>query len=42
MDEQYFRIFNRNIGVLTENEQDRLRKTTIAIAGVGGVGGLAG
>lgn len=40
MDEQYHRIYSRNIGVFTEAEQDRLRKSTVAIAGVGGVGGL--
>jgi molybdopterin/thiamine biosynthesis adenylyltransferase len=41
MDNQYRAIFSRNIGLFTEAEQDKLRKSTIAIAGVGGVGGLA-
>jgi molybdopterin/thiamine biosynthesis adenylyltransferase len=41
MDNQYRAIFSRNIGLFTEAEQDMLRKSTIAIAGVGGVGGLA-
>lgn len=40
MDEQYRRIFSRNIGVFTEAEQEKLSQTTIAIAGLGGVGGL--
>jgi len=41
MDNQYKAIFSRNIGLFTESEQDMLRRSTIAIAGVGGVGGLA-
>lgn len=41
MDEQYRAIFTRNIGLFTESEQDMLRKSSIAIAGVGGIGGLA-
>ena len=40
MDELYKTIFPRNIGWFTESEQDKLRRSTIAIAGVGGVGGL--
>ncbi|MFC1917036.1 ThiF family adenylyltransferase [Chloroflexota bacterium] len=36
----YKEIFSRNIGMLTESDQDKLRKCTLAIAGVGGVGGL--
>jgi molybdopterin/thiamine biosynthesis adenylyltransferase len=40
MDNLYDRIFSRNIGILTESEQDKLRDSTIAIAGAGGVGGL--
>lgn len=40
MDNLYKRIFSRNIGILTESEQDKLRDSTIAIAGAGGVGGL--
>ena len=37
---QYKSIFSRNEGLFTELEQDRLRQSTIAVAGVGGVGGL--
>ena len=33
-------IFSRNIGILTESEQEKLQQTTIGIAGVGGIGGL--
>ncbi len=40
MDNLYKAIFSRNIGLFTESEQDKLRRSTIAIAGVGGVGGL--
>jgi molybdopterin/thiamine biosynthesis adenylyltransferase len=40
MDNLYQKIFFRNIGVFTEAEQERLRKSTIAVAGMGGVGGL--
>lgn len=40
MDNQYKAIFCRNIGILTESEQDKLRRSTVAIAGMGGVGGL--
>ena len=36
----YTEIFSRNIGFLTESEQDMLRHATAGIAGVGGVGGL--
>lgn len=39
METLYERIFNRNIGNITKAEQERLKETTIAIAGVGGVGG---
>ncbi|MBF0522894.1 MAG: ThiF family adenylyltransferase [Candidatus Omnitrophica bacterium] len=35
----YDKAFNRNIGVLTEEEQKILRSSKIAIAGCGGVGG---
>jgi tRNA threonylcarbamoyladenosine dehydratase len=41
MNRQYKAIFNRNLGLFTEAEQDILRRSTIAIAGMGGVGGLA-
>ena len=36
----YKDIFSRNIGLLTEKEQGKLRKSRIAIAGLGGVGGV--
>ena len=35
----YSTAFSRNIGWLTENEQEKLRLKKIAIAGMGGVGG---
>src|SRR5690242_4051884 len=35
----YRRAFDRNIGWLTEWEQDSLRAKRVAIAGMGGVGG---
>jgi molybdopterin/thiamine biosynthesis adenylyltransferase len=41
MDDQYRALFSRNIGLYSEEEQDILSKSTISIAGVGGVGGLA-
>jgi molybdopterin/thiamine biosynthesis adenylyltransferase len=40
VDPKYHDIFNRNIGVFTEAEQEKLRESTVAIAGMGGVGGL--
>jgi molybdopterin/thiamine biosynthesis adenylyltransferase len=40
MDSLYRSIFSRNIGFLTESEQGRLQRSSIAIAGMGGVGGL--
>ncbi len=40
MDNLYKAIFCRNIGFFTESEQDKIRRSAIAIAGVGGVGGL--
>ena len=36
----YCAAFSRNIGWLTEAEQEQLRHTRIAIAGMGGVGGI--
>ncbi|QQR64564.1 ThiF family adenylyltransferase [Candidatus Kaiserbacteria bacterium] len=36
----YYEAFSRNIGLLTQKEQEVLRKKTIAIAGMGGVGGV--
>ncbi len=35
----YDKAFNRNIGILTAKEQEKLRNSKIAIAGCGGVGG---
>jgi tRNA A37 threonylcarbamoyladenosine dehydratase len=32
--------FSRNKGLLTEAEQERLRQSTVAVAGLGGVGGI--
>jgi tRNA threonylcarbamoyladenosine dehydratase len=33
-------MFSRNIGLITTSQQDRLHDSTVAITGVGGVGGL--
>ncbi len=35
----YSKAFSRNIGLLSKKEQDTLKKSKIAIAGLGGVGG---
>ena len=35
----YFEAFSRNLGILTKNEQEKIRKAKIAIPGMGGVGG---
>lgn len=40
VDDLYRSIFSRNIGFFSESEQEKLRSSTIAIAGMGGVGGL--
>ena len=40
MDSEYREIFSRNLGFYTEVEQGKLQKATIAVAGMGGVGGL--
>jgi molybdopterin/thiamine biosynthesis adenylyltransferase len=40
MDNLYKAIFSRNVGLFTESEQHKLQTSTIAIAGMGGVGGL--
>jgi molybdopterin/thiamine biosynthesis adenylyltransferase len=40
MSNQYQESYSRNIGVFTETEQEQLRNSTIAVAGVGGIGGL--
>jgi molybdopterin/thiamine biosynthesis adenylyltransferase len=37
---EYGTAFSRNIGWLTEAEQERLRRKRVAIAGMGGVGGF--
>jgi molybdopterin/thiamine biosynthesis adenylyltransferase len=39
MEDDYQQMFGRNIGNITEQEQKKLRETTIAVAGIGGVGG---
>lgn len=36
----YFEAFSRNIGWVTTSEQEKLRHSRIAIAGMGGVGGV--
>lgn len=36
----YHAAFSRNLGWVTEQEQDRLRSSRVAIAGMGGVGGF--
>ena len=38
-DQEYFEIFQRNIGVFTKKEQLKLRNSTVLIAGTGGIGG---
>lgn len=39
-DFDYTSAFSRNIGWVTESEQNRLRQAKVAIAGMGGVGGI--
>ena len=39
-DAHYNELFSRNIGIISEEDQQRLRNCTIGIAGVGGVGGI--
>jgi molybdopterin/thiamine biosynthesis adenylyltransferase len=39
-EKQWWENFGRNIGILTKDEQRRLKDSTVAIAGIGGVGGL--
>lgn len=38
----YLDMVGRNIGVISAEEQERLRNTCIAVAGCGGIGGLSG
>lgn len=40
MNKNYREMFSRNIGLLTEKDQDILSNSCVAIAGVGGVGGI--
>lgn len=40
LDFDYQEAFSRNLGLVSEAEQARLRKARVAIAGLGGVGGL--
>jgi tRNA threonylcarbamoyladenosine dehydratase len=40
MKDYYSNTFCRNIGILSQSDQDKIRKSSIAIAGMGGVGGL--
>lgn len=37
----YSQSFSRNIGILTEEEQSTLRRSTVAVAGLGGIGSNA-
>lgn len=39
MDYDYFEAFSRNLGFITREEQVRLRRARVAIAGLGGTGG---
>ena len=39
-DKEYGEYFGRNMGILTRQDQEKLRKSKIAIAGIGGVGGI--
>ncbi|MCE1228355.1 MAG: ThiF family adenylyltransferase, partial [Firmicutes bacterium] len=36
----YDRAFSRNLGLVSPEEQQRLRQCRVAIAGMGGVGGV--
>lgn len=40
--EAYKNMINRNIGLLTESQQETLKNTTIALFGLGGLGGVIG
>lgn len=37
----YWKIFERNIGAISRGEQEKLAKSTVAIVGLGGIGGMA-
>lgn len=39
MEYDYFEAFSRNLGFLSREEQERLKKARVAIAGLGGTGG---
>lgn len=40
-EKQYYKeAFARNIGLISQEEQEKLQQTTVAIAGMGGVGGI--
>jgi len=41
MEDLYANSFSRNIGVISEKEQEALRNSRVTIVGVGGVGGIA-
>lgn len=40
MNWDYDEAFSRNIGLITQEEQDKIKNTRVAIAGMGGVGGI--
>ena len=40
MNQDYEKSFSRNIGVVTKKEQEKIKNTTVAIAGLGGIGGV--
>ena len=40
VDDFYRQSFRRNIGLVTEEDQSRLRRSCVAVAGAGGVGGV--
>jgi molybdopterin/thiamine biosynthesis adenylyltransferase len=37
---QYTNLTTRNIGLLTEEQQEKLRRSTVAVCGLGGIGGV--
>jgi len=39
-DFDYAEAFSRNLGLVSEDEQDRFRRARVAVAGLGGVGGV--